>query len=234
MTVLAIETATQTCSVALVQEETTLASRVLPPETKAAKYLAPAIREVLAEAGKDLDEVTALSIDVGPGSFTGLRVGIGLAKGLAFARDLPVYGILSLDALAEQARQELAPDVLAGGFATILDAYRGQVFVKGFGKPGSDPAGEATVIDLDEWLAGPEGQSLLFGQVPKARLADVRDRRLFLPAGEQAVPQASAVGRLAARRIAIGHPPDDVFAMLPVYLRKSAAEEKAEANQAER
>ena len=66
MTVLAIETATQTCSIALVQGEATLASRTLAPETKAAKYLAPAIRETLDEAGKTLDDVTALAIDVGP------------------------------------------------------------------------------------------------------------------------------------------------------------------------
>lgn len=232
MTVLAIETATQTCSVALVQEGETLASRVLPPETKAAKYLAPAIQEALAEAGKTLDDVTALAIDVGPGSFTGLRVGIGLAKGLAFARDLPVYGILSLDALAEQARQDLPAGMLAHEFATTLDAYRGQIFVKRFGKPGGDADGEATVVDLDEWLNSPEGQTLLFGQVPKARLAKIRERRLFLLTGEQAVPGAAAVGRLAERRIAGGHPPDDVFALLPVYLRKSAAEEKADSREA--
>jgi tRNA threonylcarbamoyladenosine biosynthesis protein TsaB len=231
MTVLAIETATQTCSVALVQNGETLASRVLPPETKAAKYLAPAIREALVEAGRTLDDVSALAIDVGPGSFTGLRVGIGLAKGLAFARELPVYGVLSLDALAEDARQNLPAGALTQGFAATLDAYRGQIFVKRFGVPGSDDDGEATIVDLDEWLNSPERQTLLFGQVPKARLAEIRERRLFLLSGEQAVPSAASVGRLAERRIAAGHPPDDVFALLPVYLRKSAAEEKADENE---
>ncbi|HEV7282828.1 MAG TPA: tRNA (adenosine(37)-N6)-threonylcarbamoyltransferase complex dimerization subunit type 1 TsaB [Pirellulaceae bacterium] len=232
MTVLAIETATQTCSVALVQGETTLASRVLPPETKAAKYLAPAIREALAEAGKSVDDVTALAVDVGPGSFTGLRVGIGLAKGLAFARDLPVYGILSLDVLAEQARRDLPEGALGDGFAATLDAYRGQVFLKPFAAHDIEDSGEATVLDLDKWLASPQGLTLLFGQVPKARLAEVRERGLFLTAGEQVVPDAAAVGRLASRRIAAGHPPDDVFALLPVYLRKSAAEEKADSREA--
>lgn len=232
MTVLAIETATQTCSVALVQGETTLATRVLPPETKAAKYLAPAICDTLTEAGKTLDDVAALAIDVGPGSFTGLRVGIALAKGLAFARDLPVFGILSLDALAEQAWRDLPPDALKQGFATTLDAYRGQVFIKQFGARRGEDDGEATVVELDEWLDSPEGRTPLFGQVPKARLADIRERGLFLPSGEQVVPQAAAVGRLAAERVASGHPPGDVFALLPVYLRKSAAEEKADSREA--
>lgn len=240
MILLAIETATTTCSVALLRGEATLAARVLPPETKAAKFLAPAVRDVLAEAGQSLAEVTALAVDVGPGSFTGLRVGIGLAKGIAYTRDLPVYGVLSLDALAEQARNaaEQARTTVesarsSNDFATALDAYRGQIFVKTYRASDETSDFGATVVDLDDWLSSQAGSLPLFGQVPKARLKDIRERGLFLPGGDQAVPDAAAVGRLAARRIAAGHPPDDVFALLPVYLRKSAAEEKAEEKNAE-
>lgn len=126
MALLAIETSGDLCSVALGIGDAVLERRITEPRG-ANRLLLPAIDALLAEGGCRLGELDALAVGVGPGSFTGLRIGIGVAQGLAFGADLGVIPVSSLAALAQAG-------VRAGAVADAelvmpaVDARMGQVY----------------------------------------------------------------------------------------------------------
>jgi tRNA threonylcarbamoyladenosine biosynthesis protein TsaB len=128
MIVLGLDTCLSACSVAVRDGERVLASASEVMARGHQERLAPMAQRVMAEAGIAFDRLERIGVTVGPGSFTGLRVGVAFAKGLASALDLPAVGVGSLEALAAEA------DGLV--FAAI-DARRGQVYLQGFegGKP---------------------------------------------------------------------------------------------------
>jgi tRNA threonylcarbamoyladenosine biosynthesis protein TsaB len=112
---LAFDTATSVATAALVRDGEVLGERA----SRAVRVLADA-DDLLREAGKDRSELGGIVVGVGPGSFTGLRLGIAAARGLAFALDLPVAGVSTLDALAAG----------APGALPIIDAGRREVFTR--------------------------------------------------------------------------------------------------------
>jgi tRNA threonylcarbamoyladenosine biosynthesis protein TsaB len=124
---LAIDTSTSAITVALHDDERVLAEAVALDARRHAEHLAPGIRSVLAEAGRDVADVTAVVAGVGPGPFTGLRVGLVTARTFAFVRGIPLYGVCSLDALAHQAWIE-RPDELGPSFVVATDARRKEVY----------------------------------------------------------------------------------------------------------
>ena len=99
---LAIETSTDVCSVALKVNNDILTREELTPR-KHAHVILPFIEELLSEAGHPVGDLDSLIISKGPGNFTGLRIGFGIAQGIAFAKDLPVYAVSSLAAFAQSA-----------------------------------------------------------------------------------------------------------------------------------
>ena len=115
MLTLAFDTATSVATAALVRDGEVLGERA----SRAVRVLADA-DDLLREAGKDRSELGGIVVGVGPGSFTGLRLGIAAARGLAFALDLPVAGVSTLDALAAG----------APGALPIIDAGRREVFTR--------------------------------------------------------------------------------------------------------
>lgn len=120
MLVLGIETATSSCSVALVDEGGLTSERTLGAPQQALEWLVPAIEGILRDCHVRPIDVQGVAVSVGPGSFTGLRVGIATAVGWAQARGIPACGVPTLLALAAQC---------AGGrlVAPVLDARRGEV-----------------------------------------------------------------------------------------------------------
>ncbi|OEE31135.1 tRNA N6-adenosine(37)-N6-threonylcarbamoyltransferase complex dimerization subunit TsaB [Vibrio genomosp. F10 str. ZF-129] len=98
--ILALDTATENCSVALIVGERVFARSEVAPRDHTKKIL-PMVDDVLKEAGLTLGDVDALAFGRGPGSFTGVRIGIGIAQGLAFGADLPMIGISTLAAMAQ-------------------------------------------------------------------------------------------------------------------------------------
>lgn len=123
MIVLALDTCLAACSVAVTDGERVLASRVEPMARGHQERLAPLVAEAMAEAGLGFDALDRIGVTVGPGSFTGLRVGLAFAKGLAAALDIPAVGVGTLEALAWP---------YAGRVIAALDAKRGQVYLQGF------------------------------------------------------------------------------------------------------
>jgi len=120
MRILAIETATADCSVALGVGETVLERSAAAGSAKPSEQVPGLIAALLAEAGIGLGSLDAIAFDVGPGAFTGIRIGCGLAQGMALGADLPLVGLSSLRVLAMQ-----APD---GRVLATLDARMGEIY----------------------------------------------------------------------------------------------------------
>jgi tRNA threonylcarbamoyladenosine biosynthesis protein TsaB len=124
--ILAVDTATENCSVALSCGDHVISRSEIAPREHTNKIL-PMVDEVLAEAGVALSQVDALAFGRGPGSFTGVRIGIGIAQGLAFGADLPMIGVSTLEAMAAQSyRLTGATHVLAAIDARMGELYVGQ------------------------------------------------------------------------------------------------------------
>ena len=125
--VLAVESATELAGVALADEAGVLATATVSRGRRHAESIAPAIDFVCRRAGVGLSSLDAVGVDVGPGLFTGLRVGVGTAKALAFALERPLVAVGSLDVLAHAVGASgVAPGTLV---VPVVDARRGEVFV---------------------------------------------------------------------------------------------------------
>jgi tRNA threonylcarbamoyladenosine biosynthesis protein TsaB len=192
----------------------------LDPGQRSARALAPAIRALVRAAGRELREVELVAISLGPGSFTGLRVGIVTAKTLAYALSAEVLGLGSLEVIAAQAPP-------AARLAVAIDAGRGQVYAARFDTAaGGDPQALAPVelLDLNSWLASLSPSDLVSGPI-------LRKPHLALPPGvstsepETWDPKAATLAELARGRYAAGQR-DDLWRLAPLYVRLSAAEER--------
>ncbi|HDM8154982.1 TPA: tRNA (adenosine(37)-N6)-threonylcarbamoyltransferase complex dimerization subunit type 1 TsaB [Vibrio harveyi] len=149
--ILAIDTATENCSVALLVNDRVISRSEVAPRDHTKKVL-PMVDEVLKEAGLTLQDLDALAFGRGPGSFTGVRIGIGIAQGLAFGADLPMIGVSTLAAMAQASyRLHGATDA-----AVAIDARMGEVYWARY-----------TRQENGEW-AGVDAECV----IPPARLAE--------------------------------------------------------------
>ncbi|WP_104041427.1 tRNA (adenosine(37)-N6)-threonylcarbamoyltransferase complex dimerization subunit type 1 TsaB [Vibrio hyugaensis] len=149
--ILAIDTATENCSVALLVNDQVISRSEVAPRDHTKKVL-PMVDEVLKEAGLTLQDLDALAFGRGPGSFTGVRIGIGIAQGLAFGADLPMIGVSTLAAMAQASyRLHGATDV-----AVAIDARMSEVYWARY-----------TRQENGEW-AGVDAECV----IPPARLAE--------------------------------------------------------------
>jgi len=159
--VLAVESATELSAVALADESGVLATSTPQRGRRHGESIAPAIAFVCTTTGLSLRQLDAVAVDVGPGLFTGLRVGVSTAKALGFALDVPVVEMGSLELLALGAASSESVGARDGApplVVAVVDARRGQVFSARFeALPGSsagiEPAGEDRLFDPED-LAG--------------------------------------------------------------------------------
>ncbi len=221
--ILAIESATPCASVALVAGDRVLGETVLPPERQVSETLLSAIDRLLGETGRGAEGVTHVAVSAGPGSFTGLRVGMAAAKGFCLGWGLPIVPVPTLRALASRFH---AGEALV---CPVLDARKKEVYAGIFRWEGMEclrvaPDAAVPPDALPEWFA--EGNVLFCGDgtIPYGELlrAKMGPRALFLPPGE-GFPRASAVGLLAARTVREGGMPE-ARTVVPAYLRPSEAE----------
>ncbi len=225
MIVLGIESATDLVGAALHREGETVAEVCETGGRRHAEVLAPAIAEVLGRAGVALGELDAIAVDVGPGLFTGLRVGVATAKGIAQALGTGLVGCTSLETLAAAA--------LDGGWAgpvlAVVDARRGEVFAARYGRgPTGVPVALSTPV-----RCRPEGiAALVDGATGTLALGDgaVRYRELLadqagvtLADGTHAHPSPATLASLGARRLAAGAPPLAAIDLQAQYMRGADA-----------
>jgi tRNA threonylcarbamoyladenosine biosynthesis protein TsaB len=221
MRILALETTETIGGVAAALDGKLLAELQLNPLKRSAAALAPAMRELLKTVGWRPGDVQLVAVTIGPGSFTGLRVGVTTAKTFAYAVGAEVLGVDTLQVIAAGVPAE-TPAVSAA-----MDAQRGDVVAQRFCRNASgwiEPAGPQELLAVNAWLAG-----LTPGTAAAGPILEKLSGRL--PEGVSAVdaqywhPRAAGVARLAAWLYAAGRR-DDVWSLVPRYSRRSAAEEK--------
>jgi tRNA threonylcarbamoyladenosine biosynthesis protein TsaB len=221
MRILAIETIETTGSIAVLDDDRVVAERRLDDQHRSAQSLVPGIAAMLERAGWSPADVELVAVATGPGSFTGLRIGVTTAKTFAYAVRCQVIGVHTLLAVAAQAPAD------APRFSTVLDAQRNELFVADFSRASS---GELTghestrIVRCQEWLAGLTPGNVLTGP----GLSKIGDR---LPAGVRVLdanlwsPTAATIGRIGWRQFQAGHR-DNAFDLVPEYFRRTAAEEQ--------
>lgn len=226
MLVLGIETSTPVSSVAIGGERGIAASVLASGARGHAEFLVPAIRSLCEQAGVPLRELGGVAAGLGPGLFTGMRVGIATAKALAQALEIPIAGVPSLDLLAHGVRH--SPRLICA----CVDARRGEVFAAFYRQApgGVRREGEHTVLPPEALAAEAAARSedLLFvgdGSLAyRDRLAGGRAE--FAPPG-LAHPSARSLVELAAPRLARGEA-DPLLDFVPLYVRRADAEIKWE------
>lgn len=197
--ILAIDTATEACSVALYNQGETLAHFELCAREHTQRIL-PMVQQILAEAGLSLTQLDALAFGRGPGSFTGVRIGIGMAQGLSLGAELPLLPVSTLQTMVQGAyRLTGADNVLAA-----IDARMGEVYWGEFSRNAQGVwSGEETekVIKPEQLLAraaelsgrfatvgtGWETYPHLLGESP---VAELFDGKMLLPHAEDMLPLA--------------------------------------------
>lgn len=219
MRILALETATAGAGLALADDERVIAELALGAERAVSEQLLPALDALLALAGGARDTIAAYAISIGPGSFTGLRVGLATVKGLAFGSDAAVAAVPTLAALAAAAAP--AP----GPVAALLDARRGEVYAAIYAMPGDLeptllPEG---VYAIDELAARLPGACTLVGEGALLHQAALSGRGRMIGGLGHAAARPGEVARLGARLLAAGA---GVRAedLAPRYLRRAEAE----------
>ena len=220
---LAIETTAFSGSVALLEAGEVVFAAVLPGEQRSAQALAPAVENAMREVGWAMSSLRIIAVAQGPGSFTGLRVGITTAKMLAYALNADILGIDTLHVLAEQAKP---PEKLNASIHAIFDAQRQELFAACYtrGQGMLVQQGETRIVPQAVWLRELSAGDWVIGP-PLAKLSAKLPADVLIASESDWQPRASTVGLIAQREYLAGRR-DDLIHLAPRYLRSSAAEEK--------
>ena len=224
MLILAFETTAKAGSVALLEDTRLLAESYQNTGLTHSQTLMVMAEDMLKAAGKSMADVTAVAVAEGPGSFTGVRIGVAAAKGLAWGGELPCYGVSTLESMA------LTLGAYQGYVCPVMDARRSQVYNALFyvnsgvlERVSEDRA--IALSDLAEELKSLKEPIFLVGDGSNLTYNTLKDSipSLVLPPEHRMHQRASGVALAAAKKIAAGDP-GDAAAMVPNYLRLSQAE----------
>jgi tRNA threonylcarbamoyladenosine biosynthesis protein TsaB len=228
--ILALDSASSSLSLALLEDRGgdlfPLFERRVPDGGKHGHRLPQALEELLADAGLGVQDLEACAVGLGPGSFTGLRVGLATMKGLCYARRIPLSGASSLRAMA---REETRRRPASGLCVPLLDARRGEVYAGLYRGPEAEPIAEEAVLPptgLPGWLAAHgAAEATLFGDGAHAYLDQLRSTL----GGETSIdlegprfPSALEVAQLARSREPFRL--EALFALEPHYIRPFTAD----------
>ncbi len=224
MSILAIDTATQVSSVAVAKEGRLLSELTMQGKLTHSETLLPHIESVLKMAATAKEDLEGIAISIGPGSFTGLRIGLAAAKAMSYALNIPLVGVSTLKALAYQLP---VPGVR---LVCLLDAQKGNAYVESYRweDDGLETVETVKVAKISDILVdcGALGeQVILLGDAVQKKIAG----KLELPVNVRVamphlvMPRAACVAMLGQAELAAGHV-DNVMDLEPVYIRRSEAE----------
>ena len=227
MLILGIETATMTGGVALVDEKRVISEYTLNVRTTHTARLMPAIDQILRDSSVDKSEIDGIAISMGPGSFTGLRIGMATAKGLVLGLNIPLVGVPTLDALARNipfAMYQICP---------MLDAKKKEVYFSLFRYEGSgEHAGSPLqlvpyqVVPPNELVKRIDEKTIFLGDAVDVYRDFVSEKlgelALFAP-DAQRLPRAATVAEMGLLKLKAGEHLD-IAAAEPIYIRPSDAE----------
>jgi len=226
MNILALDTCTESCSAALLYQGQ-IFERVEMTQRGHSDLILAMMDELFAEANTTIAEVDAMAFGRGPGSFTGVRVGVGVAQGIAFARDIPVIPISSLAATAQGVVDTFSNEFIA----VAMDARMGEIYGANFqvvdglvfllDEEQVCPPEKFKAISEQSWLGIGTGWAeyeAILSENFSGQLSQVEANRF---------PQASSIIKLALQEVEAGRllPADQA---LPVYLRNNVAKKKGE------
>lgn len=205
--------------------------KVFPPG--AAVVLAPLIQQLLDRQQLTMAQMSLICVAIGPGGFTGLRVGVVTAKTLAYASGAELMAIDTLEALAHQCLAAQRPVVPIGGRISVaVNAQRQQLFARSFCRVGESELraeDESQLWSRGDWLASLQVPQWVTGPGLSPLLTDLEGREgIEVAAAEVRVLSAATVGRIGWERFQAGQR-DDFWTLEPVYFRPSTAEEVADA-----
>ena len=224
MSILAIDTATQVSSVAVLKEGRLLAELTMQGKLTHSETLLPHIEQVLKMAAVAKEELTGIAVSNGPGSFTGLRIGLAAAKAMSYVLGIPLVGVSTLQALAYQLP---APGVRV---MCLLDAQKGNAYVESYRWENNSlqvvaSVQVAKITDIVAACANMNEQVILLGDAVQKKVAG----KLELPANVSVapphivMPRAACVAMLGQAKMMAGET-DNVMDLEPVYIRRSEAE----------
>lgn len=232
MPILAIDTATMVSSVAVADKDRLLAELTVQTRLTHSETLLPHVEQVLKMAGVEKAALDGVAVSLGPGSFTGLRIGLAAAKAIAYGLDIPIFGISTTEALAWHYP---VPGVAVVPF---IDAQKGNVYsaVYQWQDDGFEEISPVQVYTLQgalELCGAQPVHVLAVGDMAVKRLAGREDlpSNVQVPPPHVVMPRAANVAMAGLKRLAAGQE-DSVMNLEPVYIRRSEAEVLWEKRQA--
>lgn len=220
--ILCIETGTDICSVGIARDGELISLRESDEGREHARKTALFVDELFHETGIAPDELDAVAVGKGPGSYTGLRIGVSLAKGLCYGLGVPLVAVGSLDALTEVAREDHRAGILSVDdwdralLCPMVDARRMEVYAQVFdscGSPLSDVSAE--VVDSESFAAfRASGRPFVIFGSGARKCADLLPGARFV----EVAPSARGLARLAQQALDAGHT-EDVAYFEPFYLK---------------
>jgi len=213
---LAIDTATQVASLALHDGDSLRAEMTWALSERHTVELMPRIEWMLSQLGCAACDLTGVAVSIGPGSFTGLRVGLAIAKGLALANNIPIVGVPTLDIVA------CAQPAVGGPLVAVLQAGRGKLSTMRYRRVRGEwrAQGEVKVTTADRIGKDWDKPTLLCGELEAAEREKIRARlgdRVKLADPAHALRRAGFLAELAWRRLRVGKA-DDLDALKPIYI----------------
>lgn len=231
MNILSIDTSSSNCTAAVVRDYETLGEISINFNLQHSVLLMPLVEELLEKLNMAPAELSAITVSVGPGSFTGLRIGLAAAKGMALALDIPIYASDSLAVLAYGAfgyQGLIIPmvDALRNGY--YIGIY---TFIQGKLVTLMEPA----ILTLDEVMEKVSNESreiMIMGDIlSKISAEELQSRNNIILAPQNLnIPKASTLPYLLRERIE-NEEKEDIYSLVPLYMRKSQAEYEYEKKQ---
>lgn len=211
--ILAVDTATERASLAFGDGDEIVAEHNWICANNHTVELAPQVEHILRTAGVQADRVEALAVALGPGSFTGLRIGLAFAKGFALAHSLPLLGVPTLDILA------YAQPKRDGILLAVVSAGRGRIAVRKYrwNESGWYADGRARITDWDGLLLGVGREHVYVCGEINAIARDILQERVKFGSPSLNVRRAACLIAIARQRLVSGQT-DDPNSLAPLYL----------------
>lgn len=231
MKILGIDTSSMAASVAVIEDNKLICEYTINTKKTHSQKLMPMIENMLGLSDLNVREIDAIAVCEGPGSFTGLRIGMATAKAIAHVNDIPVIGVNSLEALA--ANMNLCDKKIC----SILDAQRNQVYTGRYQYEGTKlveikEIGIQQIDELLEELAQSGEQWILVGEAVYKYEDKIREiSNIEIPAASNNVTKAGSLCSVAKVKFDEGKDIFDCYTVNPLYIRKSQAEVQYEEKQ---
>ena len=221
MIILGIDTCSVNAAVAVINDKKLIGEFVVSNDRTHSQVIMPLVDDMLKKCGLDIADIDVFAVTIGPGSFTGLRIGVATVKTLAQFCKKPIIGVTSLDSLYENCA------MFDGIVCPIIDARHGEVYNALYqnGKRITD----YRVIDVEQLIEQLKDEKVCFCGDGVLTYGDKlsQNKNHTVATQNMSMQKASSLCMAAYKR-ALNNDFDDVYSLLPVYLRKSQAERELE------